>query len=274
MASPVVLLTDFGLADPYVGQLKATLLREAPTAPVVDLSHDVSPFNIVQGAFFLAASWSHFAEGTVFLSVVDPGVGTERRCVAAEAGGRWFVGPDNGLSTLVLRAFQVQRAFELSCNLEGAAKTFHGRDIFAPAAARIARGEAPETVGAEIRPQSLLRAEWAAPKAFKGGVVAHVMHVDRFGNCVLNLDSEEWLPKVTAWESPALLHPKFTPLSLCEVYGRLPKSEAGILPGSQGYLELAVNRGSARAILSLNIGDMVRLGSAATSDAARGGPRG
>lgn len=274
MASPVVLLTDFGLADPYVGQLKATLLREAPTAPVVDLSHDVSPFNIVQGAFFLAASWNHFAEGTVFLSVVDPGVGTERRCVAAEAGGRWFVGPDNGLSTLVLRAAQAQRAFELSCSLGGGAKTFHGRDIFAPAAARIARGDNPAEVGTAIRPQSLLRAEWAAPKAFKGGVVAYVLHIDRFGNCVLNLDCEEWLPKVRAWGSPALLHPRFTPLSLCEVYGRLAKGEAGILPGSQGYLELAVNRGSARTALSLNIGDMVRLGSAPSQDAGRGGSRG
>lgn len=260
MPAPVVLLTDFGLSDPYVGQLKAVLMREAPGVALVDLSHEVSPYNIVQGAFFLAASWHHFPEGAVFLGVVDPGVGTDRRCIMAEVEGRWFVGPDNGLMTLVLKN-AADRAFDISCAVEGIAKTFHGRDVFAPAAAKLARGDDPESFGRSIRPQGLLRAEWAAPKAFKGGVVAHVMHVDRFGNCVLNLDIETWLPKVSAWDSPALLHPRQTDLILCEAYGRLPKSSPGILPGSQGYLELAVNRGSARTALGLSIGDMIRLGS-------------
>lgn len=261
MSKPVVLLTDFGLADPYVGQLKALLLRENPQAVVVDLSHEVSPFNIVQGAFFLASSWRHFPDGSVFLGVVDPGVGTERRCVMAECEGRWFVGPDNGLLTLVLNRTPAEKAVELECAVSGESRTFHGRDIFAPAAARLARGESPESLGKTIRPQGLLRAEWAAPKAFKGGVVAHVMHVDRFGNCVLNLEIEEWLPRIAAWKSLALLHPKEKQLALCEAYGHLPKDGAGLLPGSQGYLELAVNRGSAKAGLGLSIGDMVRLGS-------------
>ncbi len=263
MRGPVVLLTDFGLADPYVGQLKAVLLRAAPEAAVIDLAHEVSPYNIVQGAFFLAASWPHFAPGAIFLAVVDPGVGTERRCVMAEAEGRWFVGPDNGLFTLVLNRHPAERAFELDCEAGGASRTFHGRDVFAPAAAALARGDAPESLGREMRPQALLRAEWAEPKSFQGGVVAHVMHVDRFGNCVLNLDIDQWLPTVAAWDSLALLHPVSRPLSLCEVYGRLPTGEAGLLPGSQGYLELAVNRGSAKALLGLGIGDMVRLGRAA-----------
>lgn len=260
MARLIVLLTDFGLADPYVGQLKGALLREAPEAVLVDLSHEVKPFNIVQGSFFLAASWRHFAPGTVFLGVVDPGVGTRRRSMAAEIGERWFVGPDNGLAALVLaEAGGAARAYELAAPPASASATFHGRDVFAPAAARIARGDDPASLGASLEPKSLLRGEWAAPKAVKNGVVAHVLHVDRFGNCVLNLPAAEWGGRLAALASLAMTQPRTVPLASCETYGRLPEGGVGLIAGSQGYLELAVNRGSAAARLGLSIGGMVRL---------------
>lgn len=256
----VVLLTDFGLTDPYVGQMKGALARVSPDLSVIDLSHEIAPYNIVQGAYFLAASWRHFPEGSVFLGIVDPGVGTPRQAVAVRAEKRWFVGPDNGLLTLVLAHDPPDtEAYLITAKAQGSSQTFHGRDVFAPVAARLAQGEPPETLAERIRPEGLLRAQWSAPRDAPGGIVAHVLHADRFGNCTLNLDIDTWWPKLRGLPGLALAHPRREPLTACETYGALPGGGVGLLPGSQGFLELAVNRGSARARLALSPGSLVRI---------------
>src|SRR5688572_22233904 len=173
MAGVVTLTTDFGTQDGYVGAMKGVILALAPTARIVDVSHDVPAFDVAAGAFAIATAARWFPPGTVHVGVVDAGVGSARAAVAIAAGDQLFVGPDNGL--FALAAPVVDAAVRLEAPA-GAAATFHGRDVFAPAAARLARGEPLSSLG----PAHAL----AAPARARGLVI----HVDRFGNLVTDLD--------------------------------------------------------------------------------------
>jgi len=256
MPGAVALLTDFGTADPYAGQLRGALATLAPGLAVIDLSHGVEPFNVAQGAFFLAASLEHFPAGTVFLAVVDPGVGGPRRLVALAAAGRTILAPDNGLAALVLARHPGARAFDLSEHARGAAsRTFHGRDVLAPLAARLARGEAPQALGPALDPATLVRPAWASParEATPEGtrILAAVIHVDRFGNCVLNLDAPAWGPALGAAATISAQAAGGPALGARAVrtYADLAPGELGLLAGSQGYLELACNQAPASRAL-------------------------
>ena len=162
------LITDFGLTDPYVGQMKAVLAKKAPHCPVVDISHDVEPFNVPQAGFFLAASYEHFPDDAVILAVVDPGVGTGRRIIGVEIGERMLIAPDNGLLTLALKfSWSEVRVFDLSKAVDAPKKvshTFHGRDVFTPLAAWLALGGRPENLGREINPDELISRTWSKPR--------------------------------------------------------------------------------------------------------------
>jgi hypothetical protein len=253
------LITDFGLTDPYVGQVRAVLARKAPNCPVVDISHHVAPFNVAQAGFFLAASYEHFPSDAVILAVVDPGVGTDRRIACLEIGNRLLVAPDNGLLTLALnRAWSEVRAYDLSKAMDAPRKvshTFHGRDVFAPLAAWLALGGRPEGVGREINPSDLVTQTWSSPGIDSGRAAAHVVHIDRFGNCVLNLEAGcLGTPNGLRMESPA-----GGPLAYAVKYADMPEGEPGLLEGSQGFLELAVNQRSAAKRFGLSMGDAVEL---------------
>jgi S-adenosylmethionine hydrolase len=258
---PLALLTDFGLTDPYVGQLRAALARLAPGAAVLDISHMVEPFATGQAAFFLAASAPHFPPDAVFLCVVDPGVGTSRRIVGASVGGQDFLAPDNGLLGLLLDTpgRPEARLFDLTAAAAayGASATFHGRDIFAPLAARLAADEPLSALGRSLKPEALVRQQWAAPQEFPGGVEAHVLHVDRFGNCVLSLRQDF---AFAGQVSGLSLGPgERLPLRLAGAYAELPQGQAGLLLGSQGFYELAANQASAASLLTLRPGDAARI---------------
>lgn len=184
---PIALLTDFGTGSVYVGQLKGAIARRAPSVPTIDLTHEVEPQAVDEAAFLLAGAVPHFPEETVFLAVVDPGVGSAREILIVSCGGgRLFVAPDNGLLGLVLerapdaRAWHVGRALYAS-----AAATFHGRDIMAPVAARLAAGEPPDALGLPVPVGALAlypapRPRWEGRAVCRGRVV----HIDRFGNLV------------------------------------------------------------------------------------------
>jgi S-adenosylmethionine hydrolase len=255
----IALLTDFGLSDPYVAQIKAVLASRAPSALVLDVSHGVAPFNLIQAGFFLAASAPHFPAGTVFVTVVDPGVGSERRIVLLEAGGQLFLAPDNGLLGLVLERPGERRAFDLTPAAPPGVTTFHGRDVFAPLAAALAHGASPDSLGPEVPVAELVVAAWSRPQLKGRVLLANVLHPDRFGNCILNLALEPWAETLAAWPALRLDHPRPAPLTFCRLYGRIPAKTVGLLPGSQGYLELAMNRASAAAHLGLQSGALVRL---------------
>lgn len=261
----IVLLTDFGLSDPYVAQMKGAILSRCPEASLVDLSHELPAFELPRAALFLEASRSHFPRGTVFAAVVDPGVGTTRRIVALEKNGQIFLAPDNGLLGLVLAAPLKGHAWDLSAHSRGQAvsSTFHGRDVFAPLAARIALAEPPADLGPEVEPESLVRLDWAQPKVTNkpAGVEASILHVDRFGNCLTNLPLVPWdhrLPPETALTmTPSLGASR--PVLRVKAYAQLGKGQLGLLPGSQGYLELSMNQASAACETGLAPGDTLFL---------------
>lgn len=186
MTAIVTLLTDFGAADGYVAELKGVLLARAPGVTLVDVTHDVPPGDVPAGAYLLGRTWRTFPEGTVHLAVVDPGVGSARRALAAEAGGQRFVAPDNGLLSRALEGRPV-RAVALPVP-PGASPTFHGRDVFAPAAARLALGVPLAELGAPVRDPILL----TKPRLERRGtdLVGEVVHVDRFGTLVTSLPGD------------------------------------------------------------------------------------
>lgn len=237
----IVLFTDFGLRDPYVGQIKARLADLAPGHTVVDLLHEVPDYNPHAGAHLLAAFASGFQPGCVFLAVVDPGVGTSRDGVVVMAGGRWYVGPDNGLMSLVAARNADTRLWRIVWQPDTAAATFHGRDVFAVIAAEIARGEFPD---ARLRAIEKLQVE------FDAGDLPRVIYIDHFGNAWVGMRAVPKDARVRA----AGEHFKHS-----ESFGFVAKGEGFWFNNSVGLLELAVNRGSAAETYGLKVGDPVQV---------------
>jgi len=248
----IALLTDFGLSDPYVGQMRSVLLAAAPGVPLVDISHGVAPQDVAQAAFFLAATLPWLPPAAVVVAVVDPGVGTERRVALLELGSRCIVAPDNGLLTLVLDGATTFRAFDATPRVTPASATFHGRDVFAPLAARLAMGEPAAAFGCVLAPEALARLPGLAARRQGDRVTARVLSVDHFGNVVTScaVARFEALPA-----APRLLAPVSLPLAAVRTYAAIPADGVGLLAGSQGYLELAVPGGSAAARLGVSRGD-------------------
>lgn len=265
---PIALLTDFGLTEPYVAQMKGVLLQDCPEAQVVDISHGVEPFNLAQAGFFLDASRASFPQGTVFLVVVDPGVGGSRRLVCLASFGQLFLAPDNGLLSLLLDAPGRVRCFDCTDFLaDSRSNTFHGRDVLAPLAARLAAGQSPESLLPEISPDSLVRLPWSEPRYrdCESSLHAHVLHVDRFGNCLLNLREEPWRAILAAWPRISLFMPGEVAVRLVQSYADLDREEFGLLAGSQGYLEVALRQASAARELGLRSGHALTLSCMARS---------
>ncbi|MDR3641811.1 MAG: SAM-dependent chlorinase/fluorinase [Humidesulfovibrio sp.] len=265
---PLALLTDFGLADPYAGQLRAALARQAPGASLLDISHSVEPFAVSQAAFFLAASAPHFPSTAVFVCVVDPGVGSTRRIVGVHLptpkGGQDFLAPDNGLLGLLLTTpgLARPRVFDLAeaaVRYEASA-TFHGRDVFAPLAARLSSGEVLEGLGRELDAAELVRPDWSEPRIRPEApyeLDVHVLHVDRYGNCLLSLRSSSPPPRpVTTLKMP---WGQRRDVRMAKTYAELPLGAVGLMAGSQGFYELASNQASAAQALGLRRGDALRL---------------
>jgi S-adenosylmethionine hydrolase len=237
----IVLFTDFGVRDPYVGQVKARLAVHAPAQQIVDLLHEVPDFNPHAGAHLLAAFAPGFPSGSVFVAVVDPGVGTPRDAVVVLAGGRWFVGPDNGLLSIVAARHADTRLWRITWQPEGLSATFHGRDLFALIAAEIARGEFPSD---KLSLVEKLNVEFDADD------LARVIYIDHYGNA--------WTG-VRAVPQGARISAAGKPFKHSESFGFVGKGEGFWFINSVGLLELAVNRGSAAATFGLKVGDPVQV---------------
>ncbi len=280
--SPIVLLTDFGVADWYVAEMKGVLATLAPSSPLHDLSHDVPPGDVAHGAFLLARAHGTWPAGTVFLAVVDPGVGTERHPLAVQAAGRYYVGPDNGLLEAALDQEGAEaRVIEDAALLAAASRTFHGRDVFAPIAARLATGgaEAFAAVGRVLGVPARLEpvhagavdrshADLVAEIARGSRLATRVAHVDRFGNVILHLRGNAllaWLGNAAARDLVVRAHgaggAKVTVVrGLAETYaGARPAGQPFALIGSSGLLEIALAGGHAALTLGLAPGDAVNL---------------
>ncbi len=191
--SIITVTTDFGTRDPYVAAMKGVLRCHCPEAIIDDLSHEIAPQDILEAALFLEAAVPWYPKGSIHLVVVDPGVGTARRPVAACAGGHIFVGPDNGLLTLWLMRYELEWAYEIKTDAQNGvaiSNTFHGRDIFAPAAAWLADGGAPDALGQAVTSLEKLRLP-ATKRDEKHRQVGVIIHIDRFGNCITNMQHDE-----------------------------------------------------------------------------------
>ncbi len=238
---PIVFLTDFGLKDHYVGVMKGVIARLAPEAPVIDLLHEVPPQDVLSGAFHLWASYRYFPEGSIFVTVVDPGVGTKRRGLLLQMAERFFLGPDNGLFTWLLDANPDFVAFSLenpAFFLPEVSHTFHGRDIFAPCAAHLFRGVPPEEFGPRVH--DLVRLP-VPPLTEEGNRLrGSVIHVDRFGNLITNIAAE----KILSRRVRAVVF-QGQKLPFLRTYGEAPPGTPLALIGSDGLLEIAVTEGSA-----------------------------
>ena len=246
----VTLLTDFGLSDAYVAELRGVLLSSAPGVMLVDITHAISPGDVWAGAYVLGRAWRHFPTGTIHLAVVDPGVGTARGALALATGGHYFVGPDNGIFTRVLHDTVVE--IVVLPTPPDAAPTFHGRDVFAPAAAAIARGAPLQSLGTPFLgiPERLASAE---PRYEGKAVVGEVIYVDRFGTLVTNLTTEH---------VPAYASLEVEDLDLGPLRRTFADAVAGglvALVGSDGAVEIAVRNGSAARRLGLGVGGQVRV---------------
>ena len=228
----VTLLTDFGLDDAYVGAMKGAILSVNPKATVIDLSHGVRPFAVLQGAFLLDSAWRSFPVGTVHVAVVDPGVGTDRKAIAFKAADHFFVAPDNGLFTFLIEP--ISETVALTTPPE-AAPTFHGRDVFGPVAARLAAGAALATLGT-VRHQEPLRLPDAWASKVGEAWRAQVLHCDHFGNVIINLPIRA-LARIKVING--------APVRTVETYEEAHPNELVALVGSSGRIEFALREGSA-----------------------------
>ena len=264
----VTLTTDFGLSDPYVAAMKCVILGVNPRAAVIDVSHDVRPQQIVQAVFVTKAAWLYFPDGATHVAVVDPGVGTERRAVALETPRGRFVGPDNGVLSAALpdealpsgdlpalvhppagcRAFSITNRRYLR---ETVSATFHGRDVFAPAAAHLALGVPIEELGEPLDAILALPA-LRARRQPDGTLAGRVVHIDRFGNVITDIRADDLPEQPFAVEVARQLVPG-PARTFAEV------ASIAALAGSSGYLEIAVRDGNAARELGVEIGDAALL---------------
>ena len=255
----VTLTTDFGLRDGYVAAMKGVLLGLAPAARLIDVTHESPAQDVVSAAFTLRQVVPHFPAGTVHLVVVDPGVGTARAAVAArfdvEGAEHRFVGPDNGLLALLVGNEAVAEVVALPIEA-GASATFHGRDVFAPAAAALAAGATLGDLGEPL--DTLTPLHWPLPKTDDHGVYGMVLQVDHFGNCVTNVTRED-VERHAAGRTFACYAGSAVFRTHARTYAEVDTGDALTLFGSSGHLEIAVNCGDAAELLSIGRGDSVNL---------------
>ncbi len=265
MTRPLVaLLTDFGTRDFYVGAMKGAVVSVCPEAALVDLTHEIERHDVEEGAFVLAAACRAFPPGAVFVAVVDPGVGSARRALAIRAGGWRFVGPDNGLFTLVLDDHpeaQVRELTNAALFRSDVSSTFHGRDVFAPVAAHLAGGLPFEDVGPTLADPVRLDLG-GARELVPGEWQATIVHRDRFGNLTTQLRESQLLGLLRLAggdRASIVVRAGDHVLPLVGTYTEVAAGEGCALVGSAGRLEIAVNQGDAGARLGLRRGDLVAL---------------
>lgn len=259
MDQPTIgLLTDFGHEDTYVGLMKCVMSDICPDASLIDLCHEVPPQNILSGAYLSATVIPYLPAGGVVMSVVDPGVGSDRRAIAVELDQRFLVGPDNGIFELVLNHHDAERIVVLENEdyfLSAVSSTFHGRDIFAPVSAHIADGVDLDELGPRIEIDDLQGLPPSDPFIRDSRIESHVIHIDRFGNLITNLsrdELQEWLGGATPE-----IEVEGTQVELEETFAESQSGQPLAYFGSTDQLEIAVNDGSAERYFGANQGTTI-----------------
>ncbi len=262
MANAIITLTtDYGTNDHLVGTLKGVILKINPDVTIVDITHNVTPFDLLDGALAIGAAYSYFPPKTVHMVVVDPGVGTERRPLLVSAGNQYFVAPDNGVLSVIYErepeGLVVRNANAEHYYLQPVSKTFHGRDIFAPVAAWLTKGWQTSGMGDEI--EDYKRFALPRPKEADGVVKGVVLRTDAFGNLVTNFRQED-LPEGAVQDGAIKLQAGTQAVSkFVETFAQGNGTEPFAYIGSSGFLEIGVNKGNAARTLGLNRGAAIVL---------------
>jgi len=258
--SVITLTTDFGLKDPYVAEMKAVILSISPNATIVDITHEVEKFNIRMAAYVLTSATPYFPKGTIHVVVVDPGVGTKRRAILIQTKQGYYVGPDNGVLALAAKNQSIKHIYKIAnpkLMLPKISNIFHGRDVFAPAAAHLANGTPPAEFGPEIH-------EVVAPKFVKvvrrkGMLVGEVLHVDGFGNIITNLGEKELELMDVKDVVDMKLKDVRLKLPLCKAYAEVETQKPLATIGSHNFLEVSINQGNAAQAFKIKSGEKVKL---------------
>lgn len=255
----ITLITDFGDRGGYAGIMKGVILTINPRCPIVDITHHIAPQNIEEAAFVLGSAYPFFPEGTVHLVVVDPGVGGPRKPIIVECERYRFVGPDNGVFSLVFSREQITGVWEIvadQCGFSRVSPTFHGRDIFAPIAARLSLGTPAAELGNEVR--SWIRLDTLEPEIEEGVIKARVISVDHFGNLVSNLSRDDFVR--LAGSRPFRISVGGAVLKgIARSYSDVREGEVLALFGSSGLLEISVRNGDCRQQLQVTRGAPVEI---------------
>lgn len=258
MSQIITFTTDFGLQDHYVSAMKAVILGIVPDARLIDVSHEIPPQDIMAGAWVIRNSAFLYPANTVHIVVVDPGVGTDRNPIVLKIEDQYFVGPDNGIFSLLYNEFKY-KAYKLNKSKywrKDLSRTFHGRDIFAPIAAHISNGVNLKELGDPIK--DLVSYHWAVPLGDKDGLQGWVIHIDRFGNLITNI-SEDLLER-TAGRRKVKIYVGNTIIDhLVNTFGDVEPGEPVAFIGSSGMLEVAINKGNAAKMLSVDKGAQISL---------------
>lgn len=276
MSKTIALLTDFGTEDIYDGVMKGVIKSISPDATLIDITHSIAPQHVRQAAFALLNSYRYFPKGTIFMVVVDPGVGTARLPIAVQAGNYIFVAPDNGVLAYALSNFPNKRVYEIASTeyrLPIVSNTFHGRDIFSPAVAHLANGVPIEKLGPELG--NIIQLPMPELTIQENHIDGEVMHIDRFGNIITSIGELHWIETNRLVLSPIFgdvksnvpiesSHARIT-VNDTEIFGiRVSYAESVrgdllALVGSSSYLEIAVNQGNAAQRLNVSVGDRVQI---------------
>lgn len=258
MRNVITLTTDFGLQDYYVGAMKAAMLNIAPEVRLVDLSHEIPSQDIMAGSWILKNSAMLFPSGTVHTVVVDPGVGTDRDAIALKMADQYFVGPDNGIFSLLARDndYKAVRLTKQQYWRNDPSNTFHGRDIFAPVAAHLSQGVALEDLGEPA--EDLVSYRWTVPIADKDGLEGMIIHIDNFGNLITNIP-EDLLEEVIEEKNIRIYVGNTILDEIGTTFGEVTEGEPVAYIGSSGMLEVGINKGSAEEMLSVQKGAQISI---------------
>lgn len=254
MKKVIALLTDFGTRDPYVASMKGVIVSLLPDAKIIDISHEIDPHNIAEGAFILWQASRSFPKGTIFIGVVDPGVGSSRKILGVKTSRHIFLAPDNGLLNFVATYEKVKEIREVSNEvlfLKNVSATFHGRDILAPVAARLAKITEFQQIGPRLKPLDTHPLQHA--KLMKNQIVADILYRDRFGNLITNIETAAF----KKWRQNRPFKTRIGSKWVKEFYINyvlIPKGKASLIAGSSGFIEIACRQRSAADFLKVKAG--------------------
>lgn len=261
MERVITLLTDFGTRDPYVASMKGVILGINPEAKIVDITHQIPPQDILEAAYTLYTSYKYFTKGTIHVIVVDPGVGSRRRIIALKTRDYIFIAPDNGVLSLVLQKEKVKEIVKVTNKkyfLKPVSDTFHGRDIFSPVAAHLSQGVSFKNIGK--RTKKIRELKISKPEVSRGQVIGRIIHIDRFGNLVTNIDKETMKSEVQGPMSKVKINiGKRRIRGIRKSYTEVKKGELLALFGSSGFLEISINLGNASKVLNVKKGEKIKV---------------